>query len=165
MKHVITTVAVLPSTVNGLAAADLKTVPFELYIPHPYFSIYAGPEHPTFTALGSEREWQRVWSVIEPRMGRTESRTRPYELPKIDFSRNTLIVVAIGSRPSGGFRVQVDSISESSSEIVVTATESTPASECVVTTSVTAPTVFALIARSEKRVRFDVRKTERGCSQ
>jgi hypothetical protein len=164
MQRVVTMLALSLGALCGAAADEYRPLPFDVYVPHAHFSIYDGPEIPTFTVLNSEREWRRLWSLIEPKMGRDGSRSAPYELPAIDFYRSTLIVVAIGSRPSGGFRVELESVSESPLEILVRATELSPSADCVVTTSVTAPTRFALIPRTNKPVRFDVRKKVVDCS-
>lgn len=87
------------------------------------------------------------------------------ERPGIDFQRNTLLVIALGSRSSGGFGVAIESIREFPSEIQVTAYEITPSGDCVVAAVVTHPIAYALIPHTQKPVHFQLHKVSASCSE
>jgi hypothetical protein len=75
-----------------------------------------------------------------------------------------LLIIALGSRRSGGYAVVFGSIQEFNAEIVVEAYELMPGEDCIVTTGLTYPIGYALIRRTEKPVRFVLGKAATSCS-
>ncbi len=74
----------------------------------------------------------------------------------IDWSKKMLIAVSLGSRPSGGYAVAIDSLSLKDSHWVVHARESRPAKDSLQTTMITAPFDCVATARFDGRVDFIV---------
>lgn len=148
------------------AWADGDLVPFRTYYPRAHFSPHnSGTDGPLSVALSSEKEWQNLWDRIEPRLSRDELQRKPHPAPKIDFDRFTLLVVALGSRPTGGFSVVFHAVREYPSRLDVTAVELKPGADCVVTTAVTHPIAFVLIPHTQKVVHFDVRNAAIACGK
>src|SRR3954462_10792959 len=78
-------------------------------------------------AVTSSREWKALWREIASHdtvEGEESGRSR--EPPEIDFEKYTLLVVAGGARPSGGYSVAVQSVWESESHVDVVAVELRP---------------------------------------
>ena len=146
-------------------AADIQLLPYQVYVPQENFSPYDdGPDRPVSLALKSAEEWRKLWIEIEPRLSRDAAQRGSYSLPNLDFSSYTLLVVASGSRPSGGFTVGFETVREYSSHIEVTAYELRPiGANCIVTAIVTHPIAFALIPRTTKPVRFHVTRADIAC--
>jgi hypothetical protein len=130
---------------------------FEVFVPYSY-SSHMGLERPLQRVLTSEVEWREVWSEIQRR---TDDELA---LPEVDWERNGMLVIALGSRPSGGYAVVVGSVREFKAEIQVEAYELMPGDDCIVTTGLTYPIGYALIRRTEKPVRVRVSKAAVSCS-
>jgi PrcB C-terminal len=75
-------------------------------------------------------------------------------LPPVDFSRNEVLLAAVGARSSTGYSVHIESISDQRSRIVVRVREVTPSLGDKVAAKVTYPYAMATIHQSPKRVHF-----------
>jgi hypothetical protein len=149
--HRVLLLAAMLCAVGESVAADIQLLPYQVYIPQETFSPYDdGTKRSISLALTSSEEWRKLWVEIEPRLSRDAAQTAPFPLPNLDFSRYTLLVVASGSRPSGGFRVGFETVREYSSHIEVNAYELRPnGADCIVTATVTHPSIRADTADHE----------------
>jgi hypothetical protein len=139
----------------GAEAQGLSS--FEVFVPH-LSSPQMGIERPLQRVLSSEVEWQTVWSEIQRRTDEAIA------LPEVDWQRSRMLVIALGSRPSGGYAVAFGSVREFEAEIQVEVYELMPGEACIVTTGITYPIGYALIRRTEKPVRILVSKAAVSCS-
>jgi protease stability complex PrcB-like protein len=103
-------------------------------------------------------EWSDVWKRInspDPTHG-------PYSplppLPEIDFSRDMLIVVALGARPTGSYGIIIDGAYEKDNRLEIVVRSVSPGKSCFVTQSYTQPVDIVRVARTERPVVF--RETE-----
>jgi hypothetical protein len=84
--------------------------------------------------------------------------------PEVDFTRDVIVAVAAGQRPTGGFEIAVDRVRQANGELTVEVVETAPGPNCVTPTTPTQPVdvvvVPALAARSWS---FVERKEVRGC--
>jgi hypothetical protein len=156
------------SCVAMLAAAhaaepDSYPMTFQSYVPSKYFDHVDGPDRPLTAAIRTQADWQSLWESIEPRMSRDADRHQPYPLPEIDFTRHTLIVIAMGREPSGGFMVAIDRILRLGSSVRVLAIATRPGSDCVVTDAFTYPITLALIPRTDSPITFEISKAAITC--
>ncbi len=92
--------------------------------------------------------WRNTWE----QMHRNHSPQPP--LPEVDFEREMLIVAALGTRPSGGYGILLESAHEHPSHLVATIRKTSPGAGCVVTAALTQPVDIARLARREKPVHF-----------
>src|SRR5262245_26021158 len=74
--------------------------------PRRAFSYNSGISKPLRVVIRDRDEWMEVWKQIT-----NLQRPQP-AAPDIDFSREMLIVVAMGQRSSGGFAIIVDGVYE-----------------------------------------------------
>lgn len=96
----------------------------------------------------SAEEWRALFSANGPDM-----KAPPVD---IDWSKRMLIAVSLGSRPSGGYAVEIDRIVRQGEHWVVHARESRPAAGSLQTTMITAPFDCVSTARYEGKVDFTV---------
>ena len=147
--------------------ADDGFIAFQAYYPlQRSMLVYAVPE--AFSkAVTNSREWKALWREIASH-GTLEGEVngRSGEAPEIDFERHTLLAVASGARPSGGYSVAVQSVWEAESHVEVVALELRPfGRKCTVTAIVTYPVAFALIPRTNKSVRFTIKRADSMCGE
>jgi len=79
-------------------------------------------------------------------------------LPKIDFSKEMVVVVALGGRPTGGYGIVVDRAYERDDRLEVIVRSLTPAKSCFLIQATTAPVDIVRIPKTERSVVF--RETE-----
>lgn len=84
--------------------------------------------------------------------------------PSVDFSRDLVIAVAAGQRPSGGHEIAVSRVAESNGELQVEVVETTPGPNCMTTSSLTQPVDVVVVPGVTTRSwSFTERKEVRGC--
>jgi len=140
---------------------DTFLVEYQAFRPSLYFGPHSmGPKTALFTAIQSEQQWRELWSRIDM------DRHRPQH---IDFTRKTLLVAALGTKPTGGYSVSINSVVESATRITVNVIALRP-KNCGsvlsgVTLTATSPIAFVLIPKTVKPVEFSTREAEDACGQ
>jgi PrcB C-terminal len=89
-------------------------------------------------------EWSTLWRQHAP--------DRPR--PAVDFTRSMVIGVFLGSRPTGGYAVDVERIDGSEREVTVTWREAKPPADAVVTQVITTPYHLVTVDHVAGAVRF-----------
>lgn len=77
-------------------------------------------------------------------------------VPPIDFEARSIIAVFIGTRPTGGFSVEIQRVTRADDLLIVTALETTPAPDQIVIQALTQPYHIISVPRTEAQVRFNV---------
>jgi hypothetical protein len=112
------------------------------------FSTYTGVRDSLRTVVRDSLLWRQLWERInQPFFPRPS-------LPLIDFSREMIVVAALGSRPSEGYDVVIERVEQDSTGIEVALRRATPAPGCPVAAVVTQPLDLARIPASDQPVRF-----------
>jgi len=110
--------------------------------------FYSGISEPRNVVIRSSEEWKRLWeehtSIFSP----------PPPLPEVDFSRDMVIGVFLGTRPTGGFSVEILSVRHEGDQLVVEYAESSPGAGCIVLPVLTQPFHLIKVARSDDPVEF-----------
>jgi len=116
----------------------------------PYsFTFYSGFDKPTRLVVRDVVTWQTVWQQIYLR----QSPVPP--LPAIDFSREMVVVAALGSHSTGGYSILLDGATEAAADgIAVTVNSSSPGSNCIVTEAFTQPVDVARLPLRHGPVSF-----------
>ncbi len=92
--------------------------------------------------------WTNLWS-------RVVSNVNPHPAaPAIDFSQDMVVAAAMGTKPTGGFSIAIDSAFTAGDSIYVVVREVSPGRGCNVTFSLTAPFAARLLPRSADPVLF-----------
>jgi len=98
--------------------------------------------------IRDEATWTDVWRRIH------EPVAPEPPLPNVDFSRHMLIVVALGTRPSGGFAIAVQRITARDGTSEVSVRESCPARGAMVTMALTQPVEVVRLERRAETPAF-----------
>jgi hypothetical protein len=93
--------------------------------------------------------WTSLW--------RAHGSSRP--LPDIDFSREMVVGVFLGSRPTAGFAVEIVGYREAGSDVVVQYRETTPAPDAITAQVIVSPYHLVTIPRRSGNVTFEKLKT------
>ena len=85
--------------------------------------------------------------------------------PAVDFTRDIVIAVAAGERPSGGYEIAINQVTPVNGELRVEVRETSPGPNCLSTSSLTQPVdVVVVQGVKPKSWSFLEQKDVRGCS-
>lgn len=101
-----------------------------------------------------------TWNALWARITRTGA---PLPLPAVDFTREMVLVAAMGSRPTGGYTVTIEGVDEAGGEWVARVAEQRPGARCGTIQAVTAPVDAVAVPRSDRPVRWAVRQVVHDC--
>ena len=100
-----------------------------------------GIARPSFRLVRDEAELRSLWNQLHG-----ASLNVP-PLPRADFARETLLVVMMGERPSGGYRVEVQNVSLDGGDLFVDLRFVEPAPDAVTTAALTSPWAVVRVLR------------------
>jgi hypothetical protein len=83
--------------------------------------------------------------------------------PRVDFTRQMVVVLAIGTRSSGGHAVRFDGMDREGDGARVRYTVSEPGPDCMTTQAITAPVELVGVPRVDGPVRFERRQAIAPC--
>lgn len=86
-----------------------------------------------------------------------------FDTPTIDFSRTTVLLVAVGPRPTGGHSVRFESVTRAPSGTVARYVVTSPGPSCMTTQMVTSPVEAVSVARVDGDIRFEGRRVVNDC--
>ncbi|HQU07473.1 MAG: hypothetical protein B7X04_00465 [Parcubacteria group bacterium 21-54-25] len=81
--------------------------------------------------IKNESDWQQFKTLFDGTSGSP--------LPTIDFSKEQALAVFAGAEPTGGYRIEVSKITDSTQKRTIDVTISTPGPHCTVTQAQTSP--------------------------
>lgn len=119
--------AVQPAGINT-APAQTRVVTFRVLDTGTHA---AGVSVQTNYAASSEEDFAKLWKMSHGTDGKT--------LPEIDFSKEYVMGVFAGQKPSGGYSVAVASVTDAGNTRTVAITLTSPGEGCMVTESLTNP--------------------------
>lgn len=119
---------------------------------------YGGLDERRRQVVRDSAAWADVWRQLY------ESRSPVPERPTVDFGRSMVIVAAMGSRPTGGYGIGVESVHLDGETLYVVLRETSPGDGCMVTQALTAPTTAVRVPRVDGDVEFVEKETVRDCS-
>ena len=96
------------------------------------------------TVARTPAEWNALWRLHAP--------DRPQ--PKIDFGREMVAAVFLGSRPTAGFAIDVVGAKEAAGALVVQYRETRPAKGTLSAQVITSPYAIVALPRRDGAVRF-----------
>jgi hypothetical protein len=110
--------------------------------------VHSGIGEKRREVVRDEAGWARLWdeinSVVSPRPPR----------PPVDFTRHMLVVVASGTRPSGGFAIKVQGVATRGARLEVAVLETCPAPGAMVTMELTQPVEVVRVPRLAQTATF-----------
>lgn len=102
--------------------------------------------------------WTETWQALY------EGRSPVPERPAVDFERSMVIVAATGSRPTGGYEIEVESVHRHGESLFVVVRATSPGDDCMVTQALTAPTTAVRVPRVDGDVEFVEEESVHECS-
>jgi protease stability complex PrcB-like protein len=123
--------------------------------PYP-FAFYSGLDKPDRIVVRDAVNWQIVWKDV----WRGFSEVPP--LPTVDFSREMILVAALGARSTGGYGIMIDAANEADNGGINVTVRSTSPLNCLVTEAFTQPVDIARLPM-RGRVEFTERSEVHQC--
>ena len=104
----------------------------------------AGIERPRTVVIRTANDWKTL----------NNQRARGAPQAPVDFTKSTVVGVFLGTRPTGGFSVEITGIEKQGNELTVTWRERKPGRDDMVTQVLTAPYHLVTIDRFDGPVKF-----------
>jgi hypothetical protein len=101
--------------------------------------------------------WARVWPEL------VGSHSPKPVLPRVDFSRELIVIASMGQRSSGGYSISIDSALVKGDTITLAVTEQSPGPRCGTTAALSSPVALARVRRPPVPIRFLERTTVIAC--
>jgi VWFA-related protein len=105
----------------------------------------SGIDRPQQTVIRTDAEWRALWQQHAP--------GRP--APVVDLAKQTVVAVFLGSRPSGGYAVEITGVRQEGGDLVVQWAERRPSPGQVAVQIMTAPSLIVAVPRHAGQVRFE----------
>ena len=141
---VMGTVAVAACSDDGTHPRQGAEIAFEIVVDE----AACGLEDSLRLAVRDEATWARLWDEIYRPVEPT-----PHRL-EVDFTKDMLIAVAMGTRRSGGFDITVERIAVEDGQLMVTVRSSRPPPDAVVGMALTQPLQIVRVERTDQEVVF-----------
>jgi hypothetical protein len=109
----------------------------------------SGHADPARRVITDATGFQAAWDQAYARRGQ-----RP-PLPVIDFSREAVILASLGTRSTGGYTIDIDSVRAGSTVLEVFVRTTSPGPTCGATAALTQPVVMVALPRTRLPVRFE----------
>lgn len=119
---------------------------------------YSGIDERRRNLVRTEAEWHELWSEI------AGHRVPPPEPPQVDFERRMVIVAAMGSKPTGGYAIDIARVRTEGDRIVVEVVETSPGPGCMTTQAFTAPVVAVTVEKRAGEAEFEERVVSEPCT-
>jgi len=110
----------------------------------------SGIHEPKQTVVRDEASWHDLWRA------HVSNQEPPDAAPKVDFTRNMVIAVLLGARPSGGHGVRIDRLTIEGDHLQVHAQTTSPPPGAITTSVITYPFHIIRSARFEGPVDFEI---------
>ena len=92
--------------------------------------------------------WKTAWELAH------KNETPAPGLPQVDFEKNMVLVVFMGTKNSGGYSTKITKIVKLENGIEVTVEEESPGKDEATTQALTSPFHFAEVEKSEGEIKF-----------
>jgi hypothetical protein len=102
-------------------------------------------EDARFVTIRDQPEWSALW--------RTHAPDKP--LPQVDWSREMVVGVFLGTRPAAGFRVEIVGYRQEGGRVVAGFRETPPARDAITAQILTSPYALAAMPRRTGDVTFE----------
>jgi len=118
---------------NGTRSADSLLVLERFAESRGGYAGYSGIASERRLLVRDAEAWASLWAEIH----RNLSPTPP--LPAVDFEREMVVAAALGTRPSGGYGITIDSARHRGDVLEIHVRQWRPGGDCAVTAALTAP--------------------------
>jgi len=141
----VSTLSTLATVVLSLAVISAEPVKFTLLDR----GQYSGVEKAREVVLRSASELSAVWKANPSKPAPSNEALRA-----VDFTKSTIVGVFLGSRPTGGYGVEITQIEREGDHLVVTWRELKPSPDVMVTQAFTAPYMLVTVDKFDGPIQF-----------
>lgn len=138
----------LPATAVGNRTAESAMIGKDVPVTIVAAETYSGLDRPTSRLIRSEAEFKSVWKRIH------RGRKPLPPLPVVDFEHDMLILVAMGSRNSGGFGIDVARVIRDDASLHILVRTRCPAPDAIVTMALVQPMQLVKVAAGDQKPNF-----------
>ena len=110
--------------------------------------VYSGLTQPTQQIIRSEKIWLGVWAQLQSHLVPIPP------APKVNFSKNTVVVVSLGQQSSGGHDIEVESVVLKGKVIEIGLAIQHPGPGCLTTQALTQPYHVISVPRRFTEAKF-----------
>ncbi len=107
--------------------------------------------------INAGENWNELWLEF------TSNITPTPFFPPPDFDSYTVIAFFAGTKPTGGYEVEITEVLEASDKIYIKLTETSPGIECVVFEAITEPYHIIKIPKTDKEIEFILNEVVTRC--
>lgn len=122
-----------------------------------YHSYSSGFNSPARLVIRDQESWREAWTTLY--IGMSPSAVPP----TVDFTRSTVILVALGSRSTGGYDITVSRVARDANVVYVQVTSTSPGDRCFTTQAFTQPVDVIVLPHVVAEAVFVERKLVRDC--
>ena len=94
--------------------------------------------------------WQALWTRLHVNASPAPA------LPAVDFTRDMVVVAAMGMKSHGGYKIAITAAAEDAGKVTVEVTETSPGARCMNAMMMTSPVIVAKLPRRAGDVTFNV---------
>jgi hypothetical protein len=146
---------------SGVVDAPLETgapIPVTRFRDAPYaYAFLSGFNQPQRLVIRDDQAWAAAWTSLWVGTSPVPSR------PQIDFTKDMIVLAALGSRSTGGYSITVDSARSMESGALVFIGTLSPGARCITTQAFTQPVDIARLPRIDGTVQFQDRAAVTDC--
>jgi len=139
--------AVMPplSVVSGVSTDNLQK---SAYSPEPQAPSWQGDSSPLGTelqkVLSTEEDFEGYWQVLKP----------DQPLPKVDFTKQCVVLLTAGQEPTSGYSILVSNVESTLDQVVLHYRVAAPPSDAMVTPSPTYPWFMRVMDKPVQTLTF-----------
>ena len=121
------------------------------------YRFSSGIHEPRRIEIRSAGEWDAQWRRLTARQGNAGP------APFVDFSREMILMAAMGPRPTGGYRVEIERVLPRGGALEAFVRETSPGPRCGTTQAVTSPVDIVRIPVDSRPVRWVIEQDLSDC--
>lgn len=118
---------------------------------------YSGIGESRRAVVRTQAEWRGLWDELA---GRQIPRPEP---PEIAFDRRMVVVATMGTRPTGGYTIEIEGVHAAEDRVYVEVVEKSPGAGCLTTQALTAPAVAVAVEVRSGEATFLEREATHDC--
>ena len=108
-----------------------------------------GYEKPQIHVIKEQESLNEVYAQIN------KTNTPKYDVPIVDFKKETVVAVFMGARNTGGYRVSITTVKKQKKKLVIRVLEEEPGAKDMVTTVLTQPYCIVKIDEADRELIFE----------
>jgi hypothetical protein len=109
---------------------------------------FSAIQEPKTELIKDQASWEKVWQKHS-----ASSKPAP-EVPKVDFSKEMVVLVTMGRKNSGGYSIEVAGAEKAADKLKVTLNKKTPERGSMTIQALTAPFHFVAVPKSDLKTEF-----------